>query len=138
MNRDQIEGGFRNIRGRGRTALGALGGKPGPQVEGAYEQVAGIAQSTYGRARERAEDLQRDGREFVEDAREHGRAFRDDATERGRAFRDEAVERGQHYRREVNRRGRAVVARADENRVATLALVALGAFGLGWLISRSR
>ena len=76
MNRDQIEGGIRNIRGRGRTALGALGGNARPQVAGAYEQVAGVAQSAYGRARDRAEHLQRDGRDFAAAARERGRALR--------------------------------------------------------------
>lgn len=138
MNRDQIEGGIRNIRGRGRSALGAVTGRARPQVEGAYEQVAGVAQSTYGRVHERAERLRRDGQDFAGDAAERGRRFRDDATERGRALRDDVFERGRRYGREVNDRGLAVYARAEENKGATLALIAAAAFGLGWALSRRR
>ena len=138
MNRDQIEGGFRNLKGRGRTALGAVAGHARPQVEGAYEQVAGVAQAAYGRTRERAEDLYEDGRHFADEAAERGRALRDDTVERGRALRDEANARGRHAQHEARRHGRALAARADDNRGKTLALVAVAAFGLGWLVSRGR
>ncbi|GJD84865.1 hypothetical protein HPGCJGGD_2748 [Methylobacterium haplocladii] len=138
MNRDQIEGGIRNIRGRGRSALGAVTGRARPQVEGAYEQVAGVAQSAYGRVQNRAERLERDGRDFAEDAARRGRSLRDDVSHRGRALRDETVERGRYYGREVTERGRAVYERAEDNKGATLAIVAAAAFGFGWLISRRR
>ncbi|SFK51064.1 CsbD family protein [Methylorubrum salsuginis] len=127
MNRDQIEGGIRNIRGRGRSALGAVTGRARPQVEGAYEQVAGVAQSTYGRIHAQAEGLHRDGRHFA-----------DEAVSRGRSLRDEATDRSRHYRSEARRQGRALIARAEDNRGTTLALVAAAAFGLGWLVSRGR
>jgi uncharacterized protein YjbJ (UPF0337 family) len=138
MNRDQIEGGFRNLKGRGRTALGAVTGRARPQVEGAYEQVAGVAQSAYGRIHAEAEGLHRDGRHFADEATSRGRALRDEAYERGRSLRDEATHRGRHYRDEASRQGRALVARAEDNRGTTLALVAAAAFGLGWLVSRGR
>ncbi|MCJ2034783.1 CsbD family protein [Methylobacterium sp. J-068] len=127
MNRDQIEGGIRNIRGRGRSALGAVTGRVRPQAEGAFDQAAGAVQYAYGRARDAADDLHRDGTQFVEEARHRGRAIADDLQERGRTYQGEAV-----------RRGRVVAARADENKGTTLLLVALAAFGAGWLMRRTR
>lgn len=127
MNRDKFEGGIRNLRGRGKTAIGAVTGRPRQQVEGAFDQAAGAAQHAYGRAREVAHDLQRDGRHFA-----------DEATERSRAIADDLHDRGRRYRGEAIRHGRAVAERADENKGATLLLVAAAAFGLGWLMRRSR
>ena len=138
MNRDEIEGGLRNLRGRGRTALGAVGGRARPQLDGAYEQVAGLAQSSYGRAQARADRLRRDGHDLAEEAVERGRGFRAEAFERGRALRDEANGHVRHYRGAVGQRGRALVARAEDNKGTTLALVAVAAFGLGWLLSQRR
>ncbi len=116
MNRDHIEGSLRNLKGRGRTVFGAVAGRARPQVEGAYEQVAGVAQAAYGRTRERAEDIYEDGYRIA----------------------DQAVSRGRHLRDEADRRGRALALQAEENRGTTLALVAAAAFGLGWLLSRRR
>lgn len=127
MNRDQIEGGVRNLRGRGRSALGAVTGRARPQLEGAYEQIAGVAQSAYGRAQERADRLSRDGHDLA-----------DEVSERGRFYRDEAAGRARHYRGVAGRRGRALVARAEDNKGTTLALVAAVAFGVGWLLSQRR
>ncbi|GJE29370.1 CsbD family protein [Methylobacterium organophilum] len=138
MNRDRIEGGIRHIRGRGKTALGAVAGNAGRQLEGAYDQVAGAAQHAYGDARERVEEWQREGRHFVDEAVERGRDLREEAYDRGRALRDDAYERGRHYRKEASRRGRALAHRAEENKAATVLLVAAGAFSLGWLLSRRR
>jgi uncharacterized protein YjbJ (UPF0337 family) len=126
MNRDQIDGGLRNIKGRGQSALGAVTGRVRPQAEGAFEQAAGAVQYAYGRARDAADDLQRDGEHLVDEARHRGRAFAEDLQERGRAYQDEAV-----------RRGRAVANRADENKGTTLLLVAVAAFGAGWLLRRA-
>jgi uncharacterized protein YjbJ (UPF0337 family) len=127
MNRDQIEGGIRNIRGRGRSALGAVTGRVRPQAEGAYDQAAGAVQYAYGRARDAAHDLQRDGTHLVDEARHRGRAIAGDLQDRSRHYQDEAV-----------RRGRAVARRADENKASTLLLVAAAAFGAGWLLRRAR
>ena len=127
MNRDKLEGGIRHLRGRGKTAFGAIAGRPRQQVEGAFDQAAGAAQHAYGRARDTAHDLQRDGRHLADEALGRGRAIADDVQERGRYYGDEAV-----------RRGRAVAAQAEENKGATLLLVAAAAFGLGWLMRRSR
>lgn len=127
MNRDQIEGGIRNIRGRGRSAIGAVTGRVRPQAEGAFDQAAGAVQYAYGRARDAADDLQRDGEHFVEEARHRGRAIAGDLQERGRVYQGEAV-----------RRGRAAAARAEENKAATLMLVAFAAFSAGWLLRRTR
>lgn len=137
INRDRIEGSVRNLRGRGKTALGAISGRPGQQVEGAIDQIAGAAQAGYGRARDTAEDIRRDGEQAYHEARKRGRAFADDARERGRAFADEAVSRGHHYRHEAVSRGRAIAHRVDENRGATLLAVAAAAFALGLVMRGS-
>jgi uncharacterized protein YjbJ (UPF0337 family) len=127
MNRDKFEGGIRNLRGRGKTAFGAVTGRPRQQMEGAFDQAAGAAQQAYGRARETAYDLQRDGRRLA-----------DEAAERGRAIAGDLQDRGQHYRNEAVRHGRAAAERAEDNKGATLVLVAAAAFGLGWLMRRTR
>lgn len=123
MNRDHIEGGIRNLRGRAKTAVGAVGGRPGRQLEGAVDQAAGAAQYAYGRARDTAEEFARDGRHLAHEARE-----------RGQALYDEAESRGRHYRDRAERHGRALAHRANENRATTVAIVAAVAFGLGWLV----
>jgi uncharacterized protein YjbJ (UPF0337 family) len=143
MNRDHIEGGVRNIRGRAKTAAGAVLGRPSPQVEGAIDQVAGAAQVAYGRARDTADDLIRDGRHLAHEARDRVHDVRgqaqdlyDEADRRGRKAYAEIGERGRHYRRRAEHHGRALAARADDNRLATLALVGAVAFGLGMLMRR--
>jgi uncharacterized protein YjbJ (UPF0337 family) len=134
MNRDQIEGGLRHLRGRGRTAFGAVTGRPRQQIDGAVDQVAGALQHGYGRARERADDLHRDGSQFVDTARNRSRALADDVQERADGLR----RRGRDYRAEAARRGRAIAARADDNRGTTLLMVAAAAFATGWLVRRTR
>lgn len=138
MNRDKFEGGVRTLRGRGKTAFGAVTGRPRQQAEGAYDQAAGAVQQAYGDARETARNLQRDGVRFAEGASERRRAFADDVQERGHAIADDVRKRGRYYRSEAVRRGRVVATRADDNKTATLALVAVAAFGLGWKMRRSR
>jgi hypothetical protein len=102
-------------------------GRVRPQAEGAYDQAAGAVQYAYGRARDAAHDLQRDGTHLVDEARHRGRAIAGDLQDRSRHYQDEAV-----------RRGRAVARRADENKASTLLLVAAAAFGAGWLLRRAR
>jgi uncharacterized protein YjbJ (UPF0337 family) len=134
MNRDHFEGGVRHLKGRAKTAAGAVRGRPGTQFEGAYDQAVGAAQYAYGEARDAVHDL-RDGGEHL---LEEGRARFRQASDHGQAMADEAIERGQHYRDRAVRHGRHLAARADENRGATLALVAAVAFGLGWLSRPTR
>ncbi|WP_430911296.1 CsbD family protein [Methylobacterium sp. sgz302541] len=136
MNRDRIEGSVRHLRGRGKTALGALTGHPRQQVEGAVDQVAGAMQAGYGRARESAEHLRRDGERAYAETRERGRALADEAVDRGIHYRDEALKRGRHYRGEAIERSRALAHKADDNRMATLLVVAAAAFGLGLILRR--
>ncbi|MCJ2013736.1 CsbD family protein [Methylobacterium sp. J-076] len=138
MNRDRMEGGIRHIRGRVKTATGALRGQPGRQVEGALDQAAGAAQYAYGRARETAHDLRRDGEHLYEDGRNRARALADEARSRGEAFADEAVQRGRQVRSQAVHHGRDIARRADENRGTTLALVAAVAFGFGLLMRSGR
>jgi len=116
MNSDRLEGGIRHLRGRVKTATGALRGAPGRQAEGAFDQAAGAAQYAYGRAR----------------------ALADEARSRGEAFADEAYERGRHVRSRAVHHGRDIARRADDNRATTLALVAAVAFGIGWLARPNR
>lgn len=162
MNRDRLEGGIRHIRGRLKTATGAVSGDPARQVEGAFDQAAGAAQHTYGRARESIHDLRRDGEHLYEEGRERARALAGDARSlaedarargehlvhearsrgehlvhearaRGEHFADEAFERGRYARERAVHHGRSIARRADDNRLTTLAVVAAVAFGLGWL-----
>ncbi|KQP34768.1 CsbD family protein [Methylobacterium sp. Leaf100] len=134
MNRDQFEGGLRNLRGRGRTALGAVTGRPRQQIDGAVDQVAGTLQHGYGRARETADGLHRDGTQFIDEARSRGRAVASEVQDRAEDLR----ERGRGYRDEAMRRGRDIAARADDNRNTTLLVVAAAAFATGWLMRRTR
>jgi len=134
MNRDHLEGGLRHLRGRAKTAAGAVRGNPGNQLDGAYDQAAGAAQYVYGEAREAVRDLRHGGEHLVEEGRSRFR----DVSARGRDLADEAVERGQHYRDRAVHHGRHLAARADANRGTTLALVAAVAFAVGWLARPTR
>ncbi|MET0366828.1 MAG: CsbD family protein [Methylobacterium sp.] len=127
MNRDQIRGASRHLKGRAQTTLGGLTGDPARQVRGAVNQVAGGAQYAYGRARDRAEDLAEDGRHLAHEARERA---------------DHLIEDGRHYAQEARRRatthGRSAVRYADANRGTTLLALVGVAFALGWLARPSR
>ncbi|MDP4006236.1 CsbD family protein [Methylobacterium sp. NEAU K] len=127
MNRDQLHGASRHLKGRAQTTLGGITGDPGRQVRGAVNQVAGGAQYAYGRARDRAEDLVEDGRHLAHAA--HERA--DDLIEDGRHLAREARRRGEAY-------GRRAVRYADGNRTRTLLGLAALAFAAGWLTRRPR
>jgi len=127
MNRDQIRGASRHLKGRAETAFGGLTGDPARQVRGAVNQVAGGAQYAYGRARDRAEDLIDDGRHLAHEARERA---------------DDLIEDGRHYAEEARRRaqthGRRAIRYADANRTTTLLAFVGVAFALGWLARTSR
>lgn len=82
MNRDQMRGASRHLKGRAQTTIGGLAGDPVRQARGAVNQVAGGAQYAYGRARDRAEDLVDDGRHLAHAARERA---------------DDLIEDGRHY-----------------------------------------
>jgi uncharacterized protein YjbJ (UPF0337 family) len=127
MNRDQIRGASRHLKGRAQTALGGLTGDPARQVRGAVNQVAGGAQYAYGRARDRIEDLAEDGRHLAHEARQRADHLIDD----GRHYAEEA-------RRRVNTHGRRAIRYADANRTTTLLAVVGVAFVLGWLARSSR
>lgn len=109
MNRDQIRGASRHLKGRAQTAIGGLAGDPARQVRGAVNQVAGGAQYTYGRARDRAEDLIEDGRHYAQEARRRARTH-----------------------------GRQAIRYADSHRTTTLLAFVGVAFALGWLARSSR
>ncbi len=127
MNRDQIRGASRHLKGRAQSAVGGLTGDPARQVRGAVNQVAGGAQYAYGRARDRAEDLAEDGRHLAEAARKRA---------------DDLIDDGRDRARDVGRRGAAYGRRAvrtlDANRKNTLMGLAALAFAAGWLVRRTR
>lgn len=127
MNRDQIRGASRHLKGRAQTAIGGLAGDPARQVRGAVNQVAGGAQYAYGRARDRAEDLIDDGRHLAHEARERA---------------DDLIEDGRHYAQEASRRarthGQQAIRYADSHRTTTLLAFVGVAFALGWLARSSR
>lgn len=127
MNRDQIRGASRHLKGRAQTALGGLTGDPGRQVRGAVNQVAGGAQYAYGRARDRAEDLAEDSRHLAEAARRRADHLIDEGRDRAR----DARRRGADY-------GRQAIRTADANRTNTLLGLAAVAFAAGWLVRRTR
>lgn len=52
MNRDEIKGKARDVKGRIKRASGVLTGNPRLESEGADEQEIGQAQADLGRARE--------------------------------------------------------------------------------------
>jgi uncharacterized protein YjbJ (UPF0337 family) len=127
MNRDQIRGASRHLKGRAQTALGGLTGDPARQVRGAVNQVAGGAQYAYGRARDRAEDLAEDGRHLAHEAWERA---------------DDLIDNGRHLARDARRRGtaygRGALRYADANRTSTLLGLTALAFAAGWLVRRGR
>ncbi len=127
MNRDQIRGASRHLKGRAQTALGGLTGDPARQVRGAVNQVAGGAQYAYGRARDTAEDWAEDGRHLAHEARERA---------------DHLIEDGRHYageaRRRVRTHGRRALGYADANRATTLLAFVGVAFAFGWIARASR
>ena len=127
MNRDQIRGASRHLKGRAQTAVGGLTGDPARQVRGAANQVAGGAQYAYGVARDRAEHFAEDGRDLAHAARERAEGLLDD---------------GRHYAEEARRRatthGRRAVRYADTNRTSTILAFAGVAFVFGWLARSSR
>lgn len=127
MNRDQIRGASRHLKGRAKTALGGLTGDPARQVRGAVNQVAGGAQYAYGRARDRAEDLADDGRHLAEAARTRA---------------DHLIGEGRERARDVRRRGavygRQAIRTVEANRTNTLLGLAALAFAAGWLVRRIR
>lgn len=127
MNRDQFRGASRHIKGRAQTALGGVTGDPARQVRGAVNQVAGGAQYAYGSARDRAEDLARDGRHLAHAARERA----DDWIEDGRRFVGKTRGHGRDY-------GRRAVRYAETNRSSTLLGLVAAAFALGWFARPTR
>ncbi|KIU29696.1 general stress protein CsbD [Methylobacterium radiotolerans] len=131
MNRDQIRGASRHLKGRAQTALGGLTGDPARQVRGAVNQVAGGAQYAYGRARDRAEDL-------AEDLAEDGRHLAEAARRRADHLIDEGRDRAGPLRRRGADYGRQAVRTADANRTNTLLGLAAVAFAAGWLARRAR
>jgi uncharacterized protein YjbJ (UPF0337 family) len=50
MNRDELEGETKNLKGRVEEALGTLTGNQDLQAEGASEQADGVAQERVGEA----------------------------------------------------------------------------------------
>lgn len=127
MNRDQFRGASRHLKGRAQSAVGGVTGDPVRQVRGAVNQVAGGAQYAYGSARDRAEDLARDGRHLAEAALERA----DHWIEDGRRYAGEARRQGRDY-------GRRAVRYADTNCTSTLLGIAAAAFALGFLARSSR
>ncbi len=125
MNRDQIRGAGRHLKGRAQTAVGAVAGDPSRQVRGAANQVAGGALYAYGRARERSEDLADEGRDLARAARERTEALVED----GRDYAMQARRRGTEY-------GRRAAGYADRNRAGTLIGVAALAFAAGFVARR--
>ncbi|MEN3235321.1 CsbD family protein [Methylobacterium ajmalii] len=123
MNRDQIEGGLRHLKGRGQTAYGAVAGRARPQAEGAFNQVVGGAQYAYGRGRRVAEELTHDGAALAGEIEKRGR---------------DAYARGVSAYGEARHRGRSALRRAESHPTETVLAVAGLAFVAGWLLKGRR
>jgi uncharacterized protein YjbJ (UPF0337 family) len=52
MNKDRIEGGFRETAGNLKSSVGRMAGDDRAQVEGLYDQASGAAQNAYGRVKD--------------------------------------------------------------------------------------
>ncbi len=55
MNRDQVEGKWKQIKGEAKVAWGKLTDDDLDQAEGNAEKLAGLVQEKYGKTREEAE-----------------------------------------------------------------------------------
>lgn len=127
MNRDEIRGASRHLKGRAQSAIGGLTGDPSRQVRGAVNQVAGGAQYAYGRARDHADHLAEEGRHLAHEAWERA----DDLIGDGRHMAEQA-------RRRAEIHGRRAVRYADANRTTTLLALAGVAFVFGWVARSPR
>lgn len=56
MNKDRIEGGFRETVGNLKSSAGRMAGDEQVQAEGAYDQAAGAAQNAYGRVKDAVDE----------------------------------------------------------------------------------
>jgi uncharacterized protein YjbJ (UPF0337 family) len=57
MNEDQVRGKAKDIAGRAERQVGEWTGDEETQAEGAAKQVEGKVQNTWGKAKEKAEEL---------------------------------------------------------------------------------
>jgi ElaB/YqjD/DUF883 family membrane-anchored ribosome-binding protein len=57
MNKDNLEGGVRSAVGQGERLVGAATDSKASEVKGAYDQVAGSAQSAWGSAKDAAKEM---------------------------------------------------------------------------------
>lgn len=113
MNKDEIQGGIRNIVGRGESAVGGATGSTEWKANGLIDQVAGGVQHLYGRARGQVADAIDAAPDMIGEAGDRVRA----AAVRGRDVTVDAVE---------------------DNPVLWAAAAALGAYALAWYIHGRR
>jgi ElaB/YqjD/DUF883 family membrane-anchored ribosome-binding protein len=57
MNNDKFEGGVRSAVGQGERSVGAATDDKASEVKGAYDQVAGSAQTAWGSAKDAAKEM---------------------------------------------------------------------------------
>ena len=57
MNKDNFEGGVRSAVGQGERFVGSATGDTASEVKGAYNEVAGSAQSAWGSAKDAAKEM---------------------------------------------------------------------------------
>jgi uncharacterized protein YjbJ (UPF0337 family) len=55
MNWDQIEGGWKQFAGKAQQTWGDITGDDWAKIKGKREEIVGLVQSRYGRAKEEAE-----------------------------------------------------------------------------------
>jgi len=66
MNKDTLEGQWRQLKGRAKAKWGDLTDDELTQINGNAERLAGLVQERYGRTKEEAE---REARQFFDDNR---------------------------------------------------------------------
>ncbi|MFT3906365.1 MAG: CsbD family protein [Steroidobacteraceae bacterium] len=71
MNRDRIEGNWKQLKGKVRTQWGRLTDDDVDQIEGQYEILAGRLQEAYGISRDEADKRIKDWEDEVADRTVH-------------------------------------------------------------------
>jgi uncharacterized protein YjbJ (UPF0337 family) len=112
MDTNRVDGTVKNAVGKGEELLGKIGDKPGVQAQGLADQLAGAAQTFYGRTK--------DG--FNEAVDHIPDAFSDAADRGQRAYKDGS---------------RQLAAQVGKQPIETLLLVGALGYLVGWAVNRS-
>lgn len=117
MDTDRIEGTGREVAGKVQKAVGGVIGDDETQAKGLYNQAAGIAQDTLGKAKD-----------IARDAAEH-------APRLAGQFANQAADVGQRY---YNQGSQVVSRQVGDQHLAAIMIAGATGYLLGWLIHGRR